>query len=549
PTAPIDYVVGPDGNAYYVDLVTNQIGRLDIVQVTSGGGVTPPPTGGGTTVGTGPDSLVLRVSQDAYQGNAQFTVRVDGVQVGGVLTATALHAAGLSDTITIKGDWGAGTHNVVVTFVNDVWGGSAAADRNLYLESVSYNGTTLANSSAPLFSQGEAHSVAFTDSGTGTPPPTGGSTTIGTGSDSLVLRVSQDEWQGDAQFTVKVDGVQVGGTLTAAALHAAGLSDTITIKGDWGAGTHNVVVTFVNDAWGGSTLADRNLYLESVSYNGTTLANSSAPLFSQGEAHSVAFTDSGTGTPPPTGGSTTIGTGSDSLVLRVSQDEWQGDAQFTVKVDGVQVGGTLTAAALHTAGLSDTITIKGDWGAGTHNVVVTFVNDAWGGSAAADRNLYLESVSYNGATLANSSAPLFSSGEFHNVAFTDSGTGTPPPTGGSTTVGTGPDSLVLRVSEDAYQGNAQFTVKVDGVQVGGTLTTTALHAAGLSDTITIKGDWGAGTHNVVVTFINDVWGGSTAADRNLYLESVSYNGATLANSSAPLFSQGEFHSMAFTDYA
>ncbi|WP_205963755.1 hypothetical protein, partial [Roseicella aquatilis] len=36
PTAPIDYVVGPDGNAYYVDLVTNQIGRLDIVQVTSG---------------------------------------------------------------------------------------------------------------------------------------------------------------------------------------------------------------------------------------------------------------------------------------------------------------------------------------------------------------------------------------------------------------------------------------------------------------------------------------------------------------------------------
>ena len=39
---------------------------------------------------------------------------------------------------------------------------------------------------------------------------------------------------------------------------------------------------------------------------------------------------------------------------------------------------------------------------------------------------------------------------------------------------------MLSMSEDAYLGDAQFTVSVDGKQQGGTFTTTALHAAGVS---------------------------------------------------------------------
>ncbi|SFL49006.1 calcium-binding protein, partial [Methylobacterium pseudosasicola] len=42
-----------------------------------------------TSIGTGSDQLVLRISQDAYQGDAQYTVSVDGKQIGGVLTAHA----------------------------------------------------------------------------------------------------------------------------------------------------------------------------------------------------------------------------------------------------------------------------------------------------------------------------------------------------------------------------------------------------------------------------------------------------------------------------
>ena len=57
-----------------------------------------------------PDALVLKISQDAFQGSAQYTVSVDGVQIGGTLTAGASHAAGQDDTITILGNFAPGPH-------------------------------------------------------------------------------------------------------------------------------------------------------------------------------------------------------------------------------------------------------------------------------------------------------------------------------------------------------------------------------------------------------------------------------------------------------
>ena len=69
--------------------------------------------------------------------------------------------------------------------------------------------------------------------------------------------------------------MQVGGTLTASAAHAAGQDDTVTLLGTWGSGAHKVTVSFVNDAYGGaggSALMDRNLYLDGVTFNGTAVA-------------------------------------------------------------------------------------------------------------------------------------------------------------------------------------------------------------------------------------------------------------------------------------
>src|ERR687893_579506 len=96
------------------------------------------------SAGAGPDTLVLKLSQDPYQGTAQYTVSVDGKQVGGTFTASALKSSGQSDTLTLQGDWGPGDHEVEVTFLNDAWGGTAATDRNLHIDAATYNGKAVA---------------------------------------------------------------------------------------------------------------------------------------------------------------------------------------------------------------------------------------------------------------------------------------------------------------------------------------------------------------------------------------------------------------------
>ncbi|WP_276082373.1 carbohydrate-binding domain-containing protein, partial [Methylobacterium sp. GC_Met_2] len=110
----------------------------------------------------------------------------------------------------------------------------------------------------------------------------------------------------------------------------------------------------------------------------------------------------------------------------------------------------------------------------------------------------------------------------------------------ATTVGTGPDKLVLKLSEDAYKGDAQYTVSVDGQQVGGTLTAHAAHVAGstaLDDTLTVQGNFGAGPHTVSLNFLNDAYDGP-GNDRNLYVDAASYNGAAVANSGLTFLNPG-----------
>lgn len=335
------------------------------------------------TAGTGPDSIVLTVSEDAWNGDAQFTATVDGVQVGGVLTAKAAHGAGQSQAVTLKGSFGAGVHSVAVNFLNDSWGGSAATDRNLYVDRVAYAGATTAG--AMLAGNGvKAFSV-------GVP--------VIAGPNSIVLRVSEDAWAGDAQFTASVDGVRVGGIMTATASHGAGQSQAITLPGSFVAGPHSVAITFLNDAWGGSAATDRNLYVDGVTFAGTTAPG--AALFGNGtQAFKV-----GSALPGPV----SVGSGSDTIVLKMSEDAWSGDAQFTASVDGKQIGGVLTATTPHGAGASQAFNLQGNFGVGSHTVTVNFTNDAWGGSAATDRNLYVDSLGSGSATTAIG-AGLFSNG-------------------------------------------------------------------------------------------------------------------------------------------
>ncbi len=385
---------------------------------------------------------------------------------------------------------------------------------------------------------------------TPTPTPTPTTAKVGSGPDALVLRISEDAYKGDAQYTVSVDGKQVGGTLTAHASHAAGQSDTVTVNGDWAAGDHTVGVTFLNDAYDGTPTTDRNLYLDSATYNGAAVSGGHLTLLSAGTqnftAHEAGQTAPPAATPTPTPTPTTakVGSGPDALVLRISEDAYKGDAQYTVSVDGKQVGGTLTAHASHAAGQSDTVTVNGDWAAGDHTIGVTFLNDVYDGTPTTDRNLYLDSATYNGAAVSGGHFTLLSAGTqsftAHEAGQTAPPAATPTPTPTPTTakVGSGPDALVLRISEDAYKGDAQYTVSVDGKQVGGTLTAHASHAVGQSDTVTVNGDWAAGDHTVGVTFLNDAYDGTPTTDRNLYLDSATYNGAAVSGAHFTLLSAG-----------
>jgi hypothetical protein len=269
--------------------------------------------------------------------------------------------------------------------------------------------------------------------------------TTSTGSNTLTLQVSGDQYNGDPQIEVFVDGHEIGGTYTVTADHASGQTQTITITGNFDPTVaHQVQVQFVNDDWDGTSWwsnggsadgHDRNVYVESISLNGQTLngsqgtdaaTNGVLPAATPNEAvmdinGTLSFTvpadppatsSAGTSTSSTATTGTTTSSGSNTLTLQASGDQYNGDPQIEVFVDGQQIGGTYTVTADHASGQTQTITITGNFDPTVaHQVQVQFVNDAWdgtswwsnGGSADGhDRNVYVESISLNGQTLEGS---------------------------------------------------------------------------------------------------------------------------------------------------
>src|SRR3984893_13965147 len=88
-------------------------------------------------------SRIGRVSDDAYKGDAQYEVLVDGTQIGGIQTAHASHAVGQSDHLLVQGNWGSGTHDAAVVFLNDAYDGTPTTDRNLYVDGACYDGVSV----------------------------------------------------------------------------------------------------------------------------------------------------------------------------------------------------------------------------------------------------------------------------------------------------------------------------------------------------------------------------------------------------------------------
>ena len=224
---------------------------------------------------------------------------------------------------------------------------------------------------------------------TSVPPPS----PAASATDTLVLRLSEDAYQGDAQAVITIDGKTLGGTVTVTASHAKGQAQTVSLSGQWGPGAHDVGVQFINDAWGGTAATDRNLYVNGVTLDGQAAPGTPVTQYGNGTAH--------------------ITTGASPLVLQLSEDAYQGDAQFTVSVDGKALGGAQTVSASHTAGAVQNFAFAQAMTAGTHDVAVSFLNDAWGGTAATDRNLYVNGIVANGAALPGTAASLMSTSTQH----------------------------------------------------------------------------------------------------------------------------------------
>ncbi len=104
-------------------------------------------------------------------------------------------------------------------------------------------------------------------------------------SDVIALHLSEDAWMGDAQFIVSVDGQQYGGAQTVTALHGLGQDQTFDLQGAFGVGAHDLAISFINDAWGGTSNTDRNLYVDGVDLNGMPQPGSTAALYSNGTVH------------------------------------------------------------------------------------------------------------------------------------------------------------------------------------------------------------------------------------------------------------------------
>ena len=95
------------------------------------------------------------------------------------------------------------------------------------------------------------------------------------------------------------------------------------------------------------------------------------------------------------------------ISVDLSEDAYLGDAKGTIAIDGVTIGGVQTITASHALGQSERFTFTGNFGTGPQAVSVAFTNDAYGGSGASDRNLYVNAIALNGQTAAHSAASLY----------------------------------------------------------------------------------------------------------------------------------------------
>lgn len=235
-------------------------------------------------------TIIVRASADLYLGAPQFQLMIDDKPVGAVQTVTVSHSQKAWQEFTFTGDFGTtGPSKVEIVYLNDLWGGSSDKDRNLYIDRIIVNDKLFETELVGFYDRVSGSDLAGTErmSRAGTmrfdtvgaaPGSIGASTTSATTTsvptspttdDTIVVRVSGDQYLGGPQFQLFVDGKQVGTTQTVSAVHSKGEWQEFTFDTDFATtGSHKVEVVYTNDKWGGSSSQDRNLYVDKITVNG-----------------------------------------------------------------------------------------------------------------------------------------------------------------------------------------------------------------------------------------------------------------------------------------
>ena len=139
-----------------------------------GTGYPTPPRAGDPVVGSGntvsPHTLQLILTQDAYLGNAQFSMSLDGTASGAItLSPVALTSSAHAEMFSWSGSITDSAHEIGVTFLNDAWGGSAGLDRNVHVLGVIYDNKDYLPSAVNLTNTG---SQVLVDVGSSNPTVT-----------------------------------------------------------------------------------------------------------------------------------------------------------------------------------------------------------------------------------------------------------------------------------------------------------------------------------------------------------------------------------------
>jgi hypothetical protein len=339
-------------------------------------------------------------------------VAVDGQQVGGTLTTTAIVGQGQAQEFDVHGNWGSGTHSVAVTFTNDYVGGYYPGtqlgldteDRDLYVMGASLDGG--AQAAGTPWEQASDGTQTFSVTAGSDPSATGPGAAIANTSAALTATATTSTGP-SANDTVVTAGS--GSTITdnAGNVFTITSNDQMAINGGVITSTANVAeLAFVN---GG-------VWQENSAGNWWTESGQADP---NGEGSAVS----------PLSGTASAGSSEpDSLTINAA-GLIVGDVQpqFIVSVDGNQVGGVNTVTASESAG-GQTFSFSGDFGAGQHSIGIDFLNGASAGSSGGS-DLFINAITLDGNT-ANEYSPTAGSGQ---AGYLDhSGTAYFPLTSGTT---------------------------------------------------------------------------------------------------------------------